>query len=40
MVTIKFINAKGQHQMTVSDSQKQNAINALLVLGYAILKIN
>ena len=40
MVTINFINAKGQHQLTVSDSQKKNAINTLLVLGYVILKIN
>ena len=40
MVTIKFISANGQHQLTVSDSQKNNAINTLLVLGYVILKIN
>ena len=40
MVTIKFINAKGQGQMTVNDSQKNNAINSLLAVGYAILNIN
>ena len=40
MVTIQFINAKGQGQMTVNDFQKENAINSLLAVGYAILKIN
>ena len=40
MVTITFISSNGQHQLTVSDSQKKNAINSLLVLGYVILQIN
>ena len=40
MVTIKFINENGEGQMTVNDYQKENVINSLLSVGYAILKIN
>ena len=40
MVTIKFINDNGEGQMTVNDYQKENVINSLLAVGYAILKIN
>ena len=40
MVTIKFINENGEGQMTVNDYQKDNVINSLLAVGYAILKIN
>ena len=40
MVTIKFINENGEGQMTVNDYQKENVINSLLAVGYAILKIN
>ena len=39
MVTIKFINVNGKGQITVKDSQKENAINNLLSVGYDILKI-
>ena len=40
MVTIKFINAKGQGQMTITASQKENVIASLLAVGYVILQIN
>ena len=40
MVTIKFINAIGEGQMTVKDYQKENVIDSLLAVGYVILKIN
>ena len=40
MVTIKFINAKGQGQMTITASHKENVIASLLAVGYVILQIN
>lgn len=39
MVTIKFIDLSGKGQMTIKESQKENAINSLLAVGYSILKI-
>lgn len=39
MITIKFINENGKGQITVKESQKENVINSLIAVGYAILKI-
>lgn len=38
MITIKFINENGKGQITVKESQKENVINSLIAVGYAILK--